>query len=109
MIKSNGTGNPSLQIAFSSDYATLYATNYAGGQWYTMDVSNGNLTSIFGFQTQLSGTNGFRDLGGSSFVAVPEPSTWGLMAVAVGLAGLKRWRRVGRRMPTQVGREIDPL
>lgn len=109
VIKSNGTGNPSLQIAFSSDYATLYATNYAGGQWYTMDVASGNVTSIPGFQTQLKGSTGFRDLGGSSISPVPEPSTWALLAVATGLIGVQRWRGVGRRRLACAGREIDRL
>ena len=109
VIKSNGTGNPSLQIAFSSDYATLYATNYAGGQWYTMDVPSGNLTAIVGLQTKLDGTNGFRDLGGSSISPVPEPSTWALLAVATGLLGVQRWRGVGRRRLACAGREIDRL
>jgi len=109
VIKNNGTGNPSLQIAFSSDYATLYATNYAGGQWYTMDVASGNVTSIPGFQTQLKGSNGFRDLGGSSISPVPEPSTWALMAVATGLVAVRRWRGVGRRRGACAGLEIDRL
>ena len=109
VIKSNGTGNPSLQIAFSSDYATLYATNYVGGQWYTMDVLTGNLTAIDGFQTKLNGSNGFRDLGGSSIAPVPEPSTWALMAVATGLIAVRRWRGAGRRQVVCAGREIDRL
>jgi hypothetical protein len=108
VIKAAGS-NPSLQIAFSSDYATLYATNYAGGQWYTMDVSNGNVTAIAGFQTTLSGTNGFRDLGGSSISPVPEPSTWALLAVATGFIGVQRWRGAGRRRLECAGREIDRL
>jgi hypothetical protein len=109
VIKSNGTGNPSLQIAFSSDYATLYATNYAGGQWYTMDVASGNVTSIPGFQTQLKGSTGFRDLGGSSIAPVPEPSTWALLFVAAGAIGVRRWRGAGRRRGACAGREIDRL
>lgn len=108
VIKAAGS-NPSLQIAFSSDYATLYATNYAGGQWYTMDVPSGNLTAIVGLQTKLDGTNGFRDLGGSSISPVPEPSTWALLAVATGLIGVQRWRGVGRRRLACAGREIDRL
>ena len=108
VIKAAGS-NPSLQIAFSSDYATLYATNYAGGQWYTMDVASGNVTSIPGFQTQLNGSNGFRDLGGSSISPVPEPSTWALMAVATGLIAVRRWRGAGRRRVACAGREIDRL
>lgn len=108
VIKAAGS-NPSLQIAFSSDYATLYATNYAGGQWYTMDVSSGNLTTIVGLQTKLDGTNGFRDLGGSSISPVPEPSTWALLFVAAGAIGVRRWRGVGRRRGACAGREIDRL
>ena len=108
VIKAAGS-NPSLQIAFSSDYATLYATNYAGGQWYTMDVPSGNLTAIVGLQTKLDGTNGFRDLGGSSISPVPEPSTWALMAAATGLIAVRRRRGAGRRRVACAGREIDRL
>lgn len=97
VIKNAGTGNPSLQIAFSPDYTTLYATNYAGGAWYTVDTSSGSLTTIPGFTSQLSGTNGFRDLGGSSFVAVPEPSTLVSAAAALGTLAFAFGRR--RRAP----------
>ena len=108
VIKAAGS-NPSLQIAFSSDYATLYATNYVGGQWYTMDVTSGDYSAIAGLQTQLSGPNGFRDLGGSSIAPVPEPSTWAFMAVATGLIAVRRWRGAGRRRVARAGREIARL
>jgi hypothetical protein len=66
-------------------------------------VTSGDYTAIAGLQTQLSGPNGFRDLGGSSIAPVPEPSTWALMAVATGLIAVRRWRGAGRRQVAERG------
>lgn len=61
------TGNPSLQLSFSSDYGTLYGQNFSGGQWYEVDVTTGALTSIPGFAITFDGGgNGLRDLGGAA-------------------------------------------
>jgi len=65
-IKAANSGNPSLQLAFSSDYATLYAQNFADGQWYTIDIATGGLSPIAGLKATFGGVNGLRDLGGSA-------------------------------------------
>lgn len=68
------TGNPSLQLAFNSDYTQLYGVENTNGNWYTFDqtspgIFNGNITQISGYSTP-----GIRDLGGSSASAdVPSP------------------------------------
>lgn len=79
-IKASGTGNPSLQLAFSPDYATLFGQTYTDGKWYTIDKATGDVTDI-----GVTSPTEFRlrDLGGSSFTQVPEPSTWMLGTVGV--------------------------
>ena len=86
-----------LQLSFDALNSTLYGTNYSTGDWYTIDLNNGDLTQIAGFNTIVAGGRGFRDLGGAVSVAVPEPSTFGLAAVGVvgglGYTGMRRRRR----------------
>lgn len=70
------SGNPSLQLSFSSDYGTLYgqafaaetynSVSYDAGQWFTVDVGSGALTPITGFAISYTGGNGLRDLGGAA-------------------------------------------
>jgi len=54
----------SLQLSFNPDYSILYAQNYEGGKWYTVDQTSGALTDI-GYTTAWS-AKGFRDLGGAA-------------------------------------------
>jgi len=79
-IKASGTGNPSLQLAFSPDYATLFGQSYTDGKWYTIDKATGNVTDI---NVTSPAEFRLRDLGGSSITPVPEPSTWMLGTVGV--------------------------
>ena len=74
------SGNPSLQIAFSPDFSTLYGQDYSTGKWYTIDKLTGNTTDIN--VTSPTGLR-LRDLGGSSFTQVPEPSTYALAAISI--------------------------
>lgn len=56
-----------LQLSFSSDYSILFGHDYDTGKWYTINLTNGNLTEIIGAVTAVgSDGNGFRDLGGVS-------------------------------------------
>lgn len=56
-----------LQLSFSSDYSILFGHDAIGGQWYTINLSNGNLTTLTGVTSTVgSDGNGFRDLGGIS-------------------------------------------
>jgi len=70
------SGNPSLQLSFSSDYGTLYgqaygavtydSVSYDAGQWFTIDLGNGTLAPIAGFAISYTGGSGLRDLGGAA-------------------------------------------
>jgi len=83
------TGNPGLQIAFSPDYSILYGQDFADGKWYTINKATGDVADI-SVTTPVEFR--LRDLGGSSFTAVPEPS-----ALAIGVIGLGAWAALGRR------------
>jgi hypothetical protein len=93
LIKSGG--NPSLQLSFSADFNTLYGQSTSSnssvpGDWYTVDLTTGNLTPISGF----SSTPSFGDLGGASrdsIFTVPGPLP--LVGGAVGLAWSRRLRK----------------
>jgi uncharacterized repeat protein (TIGR01451 family) len=77
-----GTGNPSLQLSFNSDYSTLYgqtfaavtfdSVSYNAGQWFTMDLGTGLPTAVSGFAISYTGGSGLRDLGGAA--SEPAPS-----------------------------------
>lgn len=88
-----GTDNTyGLQLAFNTDSTVLYGQSYESGSWYTIDLANGNRTSIDFTTTPFAG-KGFRDLGGSA-VAVPEPPTFAL--AAMGLSGGVGWHLLRR-------------
>ncbi len=89
-IKASGTGNPSLQIAFSPDYSTLFGQNFNDGKWYTIDKATGNITDI-GVTSPAEFR--LRDLGGSSFTQVPEPSSWLLGSVCLAAFAVLAHRR----------------
>lgn len=92
------TPDTGLQLALSTDNATLYGHDYTTGNWYTVDTSNGSTTQIQGFTTLPASGNGFRDVGGSSVQAVPEPSTMVLAAMGLGIVA---WQ-VNRRRASRV-------
>jgi hypothetical protein len=83
-----GSGNPSLQLSFSSDYQTLYAQNFTGGQWYTVNTGTGAITTISGFTTPIDAGNGLRDLGGAA--DDPAPQTWLVAADDLGCKSAPR-------------------
>ena len=83
-----------LQLAFNTDYSTLYGHSYEDGAWYEVSTVDGARTLITDFTTTPFGGKGFRDLGGSAITAVPEPSSIALACVGAG--GLA-WRYLRRR------------
>jgi len=87
----SGTG---LQLSFNADSTTLYGHNYDDGKWYVIDTSLGGLTEVAGFTSLLDDNKGFRDLGGATITAVPEPST--LLLAGVGVGGTL-WTATSRR------------
>lgn len=91
------SGNPSLQLSFSADFSQLFAQNFAGGQWYTVDRASGDLTLIPGFLTPIVGTTALRDLGGASAQPLPGPlpvpNPLPLAGAALALAWSRRLRR----------------
>jgi len=52
-----------LQLSFDEVNRVLYGTNYNTGDWYIVNVTNGDLIQVSGLVTTSSGL-GFRDLGG---------------------------------------------
>lgn len=96
----NTTSGTGLQIAFGSDNTTLYGHNFADSSWYTVNTSNGTLTSI----TSPAPGRSFRDLGGSAVQAVPEPSTMVLAALG---GAIVAWRVARRRRRTRDGGPRD--
>jgi hypothetical protein len=67
------SGNPSLQLAFSADFNTLYGQEFTGGVWSTVNVTSGVVTNIPGFTTPIVGGNAFRDLSSGALVPIPGP------------------------------------
>lgn len=106
MSMTSGTG---LQLSFNPDYSVLYGHNYDDGKWYEINTSNGDLTEVVGFTSLVDNNHGFRDLGGATITAVPEPST--LMLAGIGM-GASLWtanshRR--RRRRWQLTAQDQPL
>lgn len=92
-------GVDKLQLSLDSSGATLYGHAYDTGQWYTVDTSNGALTTL-AFSTLTAGVaNGFQDMGGASATAtpsagVPERGPWlALLSVTLFSLFLVRRRR----------------
>ncbi len=60
-----------LQITFGPAGSTLYGQSFDNGQWYTVNMTNGTLTSL-SFSTLINGgTTGFQDVSG--VYATPAP------------------------------------
>ena len=86
--------NPSLQLSFSADFNTLFAQNFAGGQWFTINLATGAATPISGFLTPItSGGNALRDLGGAGAVPIQTPAPLPLAGIAAGFAWSRRLRK----------------
>jgi hypothetical protein len=91
----SGSSPIGLQLSFNEDYTKAYGHNYADSKWYEVSTTTGALTDL-NFQTKVIGNTGFRDLGGASIVAVPEPTAITLLvagAAAAGCAAFARRRR----------------
>lgn len=70
-LKKTGTGN--LQNVFNRDYTVLYSHNYNTGAWSTINLTNGNLTSInYTTSVSIAVTNqpgyGLRDVCGPNSI-----------------------------------------
>ncbi|NDC63541.1 MAG: hypothetical protein EBZ59_06035, partial [Planctomycetia bacterium] len=70
MVKAVGTQSLA-GLSFSADYGTLYGQQITGGNWFTIDTTTGDTTSVPGFSTPVYGGKGFRDLGGAAPVSLP--------------------------------------
>lgn len=105
----NTTSGTGLQLSFNADYTTLYGHNYDDGKWYEINTSNGSLTEVAGFTSIATGSFGFRDLGGATITAVPEPSTLMLAGVGVGSALWTITCRRRRRRCWQPTTQDQPL
>lgn len=94
------TGVDKMQLSFDSAGTTLYGHAYDTGQWYTVNTTNGALTTLPSFITQTAGvSNGFQDMGGASATAtpsvgVPDRGPW-LALLSVTLVSLVLARRRG--------------
>ena len=95
-------GIDKMQLSFDSAGTTLYGHSYSStgqpaGQWFTINTTNGTLSSPL-FTTLTAGaTNGFQDMGGASATAtpsagVPERGPW-LALLSVTLVSLVLARR----------------
>lgn len=82
----SGSSPIGLQLSFNEDYTKLYGHNYADSKWYEVNTTTGALTDL-NFQTRVVGNTGFRDLGGASIVAVPEPAAITLLVAATAACG----------------------
>ena len=91
-----------MQLSFDSTGTTLYGHSYSStgqpsGQWFTINTSNGTLSSPL-FTTLTAGTsNGFQDMGGASAsptpsAGVPDRGPW-LALLSVTLVSLVLARR----------------
>lgn len=105
----NSTPGTGLQLSFNEDYSVLYGHNYANGRWYDINLATGSLTDL-NFVTTTNGTTGFRDLGGASITAVPEPASLTLIGAGAGilLAAGRRQRPRGLRPRAASSRAREP-
>ncbi|MGC4043333.1 MAG: hypothetical protein QM758_05980 [Armatimonas sp.] len=83
------------QLGFGQDNV-LYGEASASGAWYTMNTTTGNATSM-GYSSSPVAFNDLSE-GSVSGIAVPEPGSLGLLALA-GLGALPLLR--GKRQPDQ--------
>jgi len=90
-------GVDKMQLSFDAAGTTLYGHAYDTGQWYTVNTTNGALTTL-AFSTLTAGvSNGFQDMGGASATAtpsvgVPDRGPW-LAVLSVTLFSLVLVRR----------------
>ncbi len=90
-------GVAKLQLSFDSTDTTLFGHAYDTGQWYTVNTTNGALTTL-AFITPTGGvSNGFQDIAGASAsptpsAGVPDRGPW-LALLSVTLASLVLARR----------------
>jgi hypothetical protein len=100
-VSYDGTTTVSLIHTFAGDYASAMAVNNPAGElfWLTGNSSALYKADLLGVGPTLladfSGINGVVVFGGGS--AIPEPSTYALIAGAAGLAMASLRRRQGRR------------
>jgi hypothetical protein len=86
-----------MQLSLDSAGTTLFGHAYGTGQWYTLNTTNGALTTL-GFSTLTAGvSNGFQDMGGASAsptpsAGVPDRGPW-LALLSVTLVSLVLARR----------------
>jgi len=90
-------GVDKMQLSLDSAGTTLYGHAYDTGQWYTVNTTNGALTTL-AFSTLTAGvSNGFQDMGGASAsptpsAGVPDRGPW-LALLSVTLVSLVLARR----------------
>jgi PEP-CTERM motif len=98
LFKVNGTG-PGLNdvLGLADNGTSMYAI--AGTTVYSVNLSNGDLTSVGNYGALDGGALG--DAYGAAFVnesvsAVPEPSTWAMMLIGFATVGFGAYRRTAR-------------
>jgi hypothetical protein len=85
-----------LQIALDPTQSFLYAHSHNSGKWWTMDLTNGDLTPIMKGGTQFTTTK-LRDIASA---AVPEPASIAMASFGglFGLGLMARRRLAARRV-----------